>query len=122
MHKPWELVMHNVLRAARRTVCHFGAAPREKRKNWAALVAFSVMALALTGCFQTANDQVAPSPVNLTQIAPLNNNQVTPFVTPLSTGGFAVPTDDPILLTASAIASAANALPTATVAVVEPPT
>src|SRR5258708_4029327 len=96
------------------------ASQRRRRINWAALVFFPIMSLALTGCFQSANDTVAPSPVNLTALATLNNAQATPFVTPLSTGGFAIPTDDPVLLTATALASAENALPTATIAVIPP--
>ncbi|MEP7284757.1 MAG: LysM peptidoglycan-binding domain-containing protein [Chloroflexota bacterium] len=63
-----------------------------RRSNLAAWLVFSSLALILTACFQAAGDSIEPSPVNLTSIAPL---QETPFVTPLSTGGFVLPTDDP---------------------------
>src|SRR5512143_2248381 len=55
---------------------------------------FVIGSLALTGCFQSASDSIPPTSVNLTQIAPLQPTD-TPFVTPISTGGFAFPTDDP---------------------------
>src|SRR5258708_16841268 len=108
--------MRKVLRAILGPV----ASARTGRAKWTAMVVFPIMSLALTGCFQSANDSVAPSPVNLTALATLNNAEATPFITPLSTGGFAVPTDDPVMLTATALASAENALPTATIAVIPP--
>ena len=47
---------------------------------------FGMMALVLTGCFQSASESSEPTIVNLTSIATLSTP--TPFVTPLSTGGF----------------------------------
>src|SRR5258708_38307416 len=96
--------MRKVLRAILGPV----ASARTGRAKWTAMVVFPIMSVVLTGCFQSANDTVAPSPVNLTALAPLNNAQATPFITPLSTGGFALPTDDPVMLTATALASAEN--------------
>lgn len=54
-----------------------------------------VLALTLTGCYQAANDTVAPTLVDLTSIAPVQAATPTPFVTPLPTGGFVAPTDIP---------------------------
>src|SRR5258708_2226321 len=53
--------------------------------------------LALTGCFQSAGDSVAPTIVNLTSIPPRGAPSATSFVTPLPADGFVPPTDDPIL-------------------------
>lgn len=53
------------------------------------------LALALTGCFQNAGEAIAPTPVGLTAIATLRAETPTPFVTPISTGGFIPPTNDP---------------------------
>src|SRR5205814_1357728 len=55
---------------------------------------FPILALTLSGCFQSANDSISPTSVNLTSIAPLRSTD-EPFITPISTGGFALPTDDP---------------------------
>jgi LysM repeat protein len=52
------------------------------------------LAFALSGCFQNAGEAIAPTPVGLTAIATLRAETPTPFVTPLSTGGFIPPTDD----------------------------
>ena len=54
-----------------------------------------VLAVALSGCFQNAGDAIAPTPVGLTAIATLRAESPTPFITPLSTGGFVAPTDNP---------------------------
>ncbi len=59
----------------------------------ARLVLLMTLAFILTGCFQSAGDGIVPTSVDLTAIAPLQ--YTTPFVTPLSTGGFIPPTDDP---------------------------
>src|SRR5258708_19311237 len=48
---------------------------------------FIVLVLLLSGCFQSASDD-APTPVNLTAIAPFQNVTPTAFVTPLPPGGF----------------------------------
>ena len=56
---------------------------------------FVLLAMMLTGCFQAAGNSIEPTPVSLTSIAPRQNDTPTAFVTPLSTGGFVVPTDDP---------------------------
>src|SRR5215831_1383404 len=54
-----------------------------------------VLAFTLTGCYQAANDTVAPTLVDLTAIAPVQAATPTPFVTPLPTSGFVAPTDVP---------------------------
>jgi LysM repeat protein len=64
----------------------------------------AVMAFTLSGCFQEAGDTIEPTPVGLTAIATLWIESPTPFVTPISTGGFVPPTTDPILLTETAAA------------------
>ncbi len=64
------------------------------RLNYTAWLLFPILALTLSGCFQSANDSISPTSVNLTSIAPLRQTD-TPFITPISTGGFALPTDDP---------------------------
>src|SRR5258708_5357744 len=64
------------------------------RLNYPAWLLFPILALTLSGCFQSANDSISPASVNLTSIAPLRQTD-TPFITPISTGGFALPTDDP---------------------------
>jgi LysM repeat protein len=61
------------------------------------------MALTLSGCFQNAGDAIEPTPVGLTAIATRLVESPTPFVTPISTGGFVPPTIDPFLLTETAI-------------------
>src|SRR5882724_10262472 len=64
------------------------------RLNYTAWLLFPILALTLSGCFQSANDSISPTSVNLTSIAPLRSTDA-PFITPISTGGFALPTDDP---------------------------
>src|SRR5258708_6961842 len=54
-----------------------------------------VLALTLTGCYQAANDSVAPTLVDLTALAPVQQATPTAFVTPLPTNGFVAPTDVP---------------------------
>ena len=54
-----------------------------------------VLALTVTGCYQTANDAVAPTLVDLTAIAPAPQATPTAFVTPLPASGFVAPTDNP---------------------------
>src|SRR5258707_122081 len=54
-----------------------------------------VLALTLTGCYQAANDSVAPTLVDLTALAPVQPATPTAFVTPLPTSGFVAPTDVP---------------------------
>src|SRR5215475_2736528 len=66
-----------------------------RRFNYAAGFVFFIMAVTLSGCFQSANDSISPTQVNLTSIAPLQAATDTPFITPISTGGFTLPTDDP---------------------------
>ncbi len=63
----------------------------------------AVMALTLSGCFQNAGDAIEPTPVGLTAIATRLVESPTPFVTPISTGGFVPPTIDPFLLTETAV-------------------
>jgi LysM repeat protein len=65
-----------------------------RRSNYAAWFIFIIIGLTLTGCFQSANEAISPTSVNLTSIAPLQQTS-EPFVTPISTGGFVFPTDDP---------------------------
>jgi LysM repeat protein len=69
------------------------------RHHIAAWLGLPILALVLTGCFQSAGESVQPTPVSLTSIATLNNgftnDQPTAFVTPLPAGGFVLPTDDP---------------------------
>src|SRR5689334_10288954 len=65
-----------------------------RRLNYTAWLFFPVLALILSGCFQSANDSISPTSVNLTSIAPLQASD-QPFITPISTGGFTLPTDDP---------------------------
>ncbi len=81
------------------------------RRTWLGTsLKLTVIALVLAGCFQTAGDVIEPTLVNLTSIAPARAASPTPFVTPLSTGGFVLPTVDP------------NSLPTATlIAPTNPP-
>src|SRR5258708_32026484 len=49
----------------------------------------------LAGCYQAANDSVAPALVDLTALAPVQPATPTAFVTPLPTSGFVAPTDVP---------------------------
>ncbi|MCC7450616.1 MAG: LysM peptidoglycan-binding domain-containing protein [Anaerolineae bacterium] len=73
------------------------------RRTWfGTSLKLAVIALVLAGCFQTAGDVIEPTLVNLTSIAPTFAASATPFITPISTGGFITPTVDP------------NSLPTAT--------
>src|SRR2546423_1560442 len=82
---------------------HYGPSRRIRFSPWLTL---TIIALALTGCFQAAGDAILPSPVGLTAVPTLPNKSPTPFVTPISTDGFVPPTDDPIqimTLTAQAL-------------------
>ncbi len=83
----------------------------------------TMLAVVLSACFQSANDTVPPTVTNLTGIAPAGNGNsgdsstpgaFAPFVTPMSTGGFVMPTDDPVLLTLSAQPPALTPIPTDT--------
>src|SRR5687767_11219819 len=58
---------------------------------------FPILALILTSCFQEANSSIQPTPVSVTEIPGFQDTfpTPTPFVTPLSEGGFPVPSDDP---------------------------
>jgi LysM repeat protein len=67
------------------------ASRRIQLGTWLSMLA---LAFALSGCFQNAGEAIAPTPVGLTAIATLRAETPTPFVTPLSTGGFIPPTDD----------------------------
>ena len=87
---------------------------RRGRTKW---LIFPLLAVSLTGCFQSANDTVSPTRTNLTGIAPVDGSNgvadtPAPFITPISTGGFITPTDDPILLTLSAQPPVITSIPT----------
>src|SRR5258708_7403756 len=80
-------------------------------RNW---IVFPLLTVILSGCFQSANDNVSPTRTNLTGIAPADGLTAAPapFVTPISTGGFITPTDDPLLLTLSAQPPVITSIPT----------
>jgi LysM repeat protein len=75
------------------------------------LIILATLALVLSGCFQTAGDAIFPTAISLTSIAA----SPTPFITPISTGGFIPPTDDPNVPTSTPLAPPTDVLPTATI-------
>ncbi len=65
-----------------------------RRIRLSTLLSLAILSLVLTGCFQSAGEAIQPTPVSLPTLTTLPLESPTPFVTPLSTGGFATPTEN----------------------------